>query len=110
MLNYLCYLMFINEIVVYVLEKPSQDLLKSIAKSIHNSQVSIDALCIELSITMGDQRNLSGEMELWVKIFRLINGWTERDSHNNTQALAQALYNLNLSRCVEDCGLFKRKE
>ena len=94
---------------LHLVEEPSQELLKELGRAIHNSQVTIDALCIELSIPLGDKRSLDTEMEFWVKIFRLLKGWMEKDSHNNTQALARALYNLNLSRFVEECRLFKRK-
>lgn len=84
--------------------------MKEIAKVIHNSQVTIDALCVELGIPQGDIRNLSSDLEVWVKIFRLLEGWRERDVKNNTRALARALYSLGLSRCVEECELFKRIE
>lgn len=86
-------------------ELPSDDLLKEIARVIHNSQVTVDALCVELGIPLGELKNFS-EMELWVKIFQLLKGWREKDAHNNTQKLARALHCLNLSRCVE--RLFKR--
>ena len=93
---------------VLILEHPCQDLLKKVARAVHNSQVTIDALSVELSIPQGDIRNLSADMELWVKIFRLLEGWRDRNSQNNTRALAQALHSLGLSRCVEECGVFKR--
>ena len=69
--------------------------------------MTVDALSVELSIPPGDCRDI-GEMELWVKIFRLLERWRDRDAQNNTRALARALYSLNLSRFVEECGLFKR--
>ena len=84
--------------------------MKNIAKVIHNSQVTIDALSVELSIPQNDIRNLSADMELWVKIFRLLEGWRDRNAQNNTRALARALYSLGLSRCVEECGMFRRVE
>lgn len=82
--------------------------MKKVAKAVHNSQVTIDALSVELSIPLGDIRNLSADMELWVKIFRLLEGWRDRNAQNNTRALAQALYSLGLSRCVEECVMFRR--
>lgn len=94
--------------VIHILEQPSQELLREVAKSINNTPVTIDALSVELGIPLGDVKSLAGEIELWVKIFRLLEGWRERDANNNTQALARALYSLNLSRCVEE--LFKRIE
>ena len=96
------YMMF----AIHILEQPSQELLREVAKAINNTPVTVDALRVELGIPLGDFRSIVGEMELWVKIFRLLEGWRERDAHNNTQALARALYSLNLSRCVEE--LFKR--
>ena len=96
--------------VIHILEQPSQELLKEVARAVNNSSVTVDAVRVELGIPLGDFRSLVGEMELWVKIFRLLEGWRERDAHNNTRALARALHSLNLSRCVEECRLFKRIE
>lgn len=95
-------------LLFYILVQPCQDLLKEVARAIHNSHVTIDALCVELGIPQGDIRNLSSDIELWVKIFRLLEGWRERDAHNNTRALARALHSLGISRYVEECTLFKR--
>ena len=96
-------------LIIHILEQPSQELLKEVARAINNSSVTVDALSVELSIPLGDFRSI-GEMELWVKIFRLLEGWRERDAQNNTRALARALHRLNLSRFVEESGLFKRAE
>ena len=104
----LFYMQWLVLFVVHIVEHPCQDLLKQIARAIHYSQVTIDALSVELSIPQGDIRNLSADMELWVKIFRLLEGWRDRNAQNNTRALAQALHSLGLSRCVEECGMFRR--
>ena len=70
--------------------------------------MTVDALSMELSIPLGDLR-IIGEMELWVKILQLLDeGWRVRDAQNNTRALTRALHHLNLSRFVEESGLFKR--
>ena len=97
-------------LVIHILEQPSQELLKEVARAINNSSVTVDALSMELSIPLGDLRSISGELKLWVKIFRLLEGWRERDTQNNTRALARALHCLNLSHFVEESGLFKRAE
>ena len=91
----------------YYVEPPSRELLKDVAHAIHNTSVTIHAVCVELGVPPGEMRNLNG-LEPWVQVHHLLEVWKGQDSSNNTCKLAVALYNLHLARIVEESCHFKR--